>query len=102
VHVDAEECCDEVQQMWRHNVAAPLRASGKTVRSSFFLPSPYRFVIMPLVEHILRVEHDHPNRQIAVLVPNWWSNTGGRPHSITSGLNYSNCFCWYEGISASW
>jgi hypothetical protein len=32
---------------------------------------------MPLVEHILKVERDHPNRQIAVLVPelvvkHWW------------------------------
>jgi amino acid transporter len=77
VHVDAEECCDEVQQMWRHNVAAPLRASGKTVPELVLLSSPYRFVIMPLVEHILKVEHDHPDRQIAVLVPelvvkHWW------------------------------
>jgi amino acid transporter len=78
VHVDAEECCDEVQQMWRHNVAAPLRASGRTVPELVLLSSPYRFVIMPLVEHILKIEHDHPDRQIAVLVPSWWSNTGGR------------------------
>jgi Amino acid permease len=78
VHVDAEECCDEVQQRWRHNVAAPLRASGRTVPELVLLSSPYRFVIMPLVEHILKIEHDHPDRQIAVLVPSWWSNTGGR------------------------
>jgi hypothetical protein len=77
VHVDAEECCDEVQQMWRHNVSAPLSASGMTVPELVVVSSPYRFVIMPLVEHILKVEHDHPDRQIAVLVPelvvkHWW------------------------------
>ena len=60
VHVDAEECCDEVKQMWQQNVAAPLRESGKTVPELILLASPYRFVIMPLVEHILKVEHDHP------------------------------------------
>jgi hypothetical protein len=32
---------------------------------------------MPLVDHILEVEHTHPDRQIAVLVPelvvrHWW------------------------------
>ena len=32
---------------------------------------------MPLVDHILKLEHDHPDRQIAVLVPelvvrHWW------------------------------
>jgi hypothetical protein len=72
VHVDAEECCDEVQQMWYQNVAAPLRESGKTVPELILLSSPYRYVIMPLVEYIeyiLKVERDHPDRQIAVLVP---------------------------------
>jgi len=24
VHVDAEECCDEVRQMWQRNVAGPI------------------------------------------------------------------------------
>ena len=63
--------------MWGHNVAAPLRASGKTVPELILLASPYRFVILPLVEYILKVEQDHPHRQIAVLIPelvvkHWW------------------------------
>ena len=69
VHVDAEECCDEVQQMWKQNVAALMRESGKTVPELILLSSPYRFVIAPLVEYILKIERDHPDRQIAVLVP---------------------------------
>jgi hypothetical protein len=32
------------------------------------LPSPFRYVLGPLVEHIVKVELDHPERQIAVLV----------------------------------
>jgi hypothetical protein len=51
--------------------------SGKTVRELVFLSSPYRFVISPLVDYILKAERDHPERQIAVLVPqlvvkHWW------------------------------
>jgi amino acid transporter len=77
VHVDAEECCDEVRQMWQRNVIAPMRESGKTVPDLILLSSPYRFVITPLVEYILQVERDHSDRQIAVLVPelvvkHWW------------------------------
>jgi amino acid transporter len=77
VHVDAEEYRDEVQQMWKQNVTTPLRESGKPVPELVLLTSPYRFVIMPLVEHILKVERDHPDRQITVLVPelvvkHWW------------------------------
>jgi hypothetical protein len=63
--------------MWRQNVAAPLQDSGKTVPELILLSSPYRFVIMPLVEYILKIEHDQPHRQIAVLIPelvvkHWW------------------------------
>lgn len=77
VHVDAEDCGEEVQQMWQRNVVAPVTAAGKIVPALILVSSPYRFVLMPLVEHILQVEHDHPNRQIAVLIPelvvkHWW------------------------------
>ena len=77
VHVDAEDCCDEVKRRWQENVAAPLRESGKTVPELVLLFSPYRFVIMPLVDYILRIERDFPDRRIAVLIPElvvkrWW------------------------------
>jgi amino acid transporter len=77
VHVDAEECRDEVEQMWQRNVVGPITAAALPVPKLVFLHSPYRFVLLPLVEHILQVEHDHPERQIAVLVPelvvkHWW------------------------------
>jgi len=77
VHVDAEECRDEVEQMWHRNVVEPIRIAAFPVPKLVFLHSPYRFVLLPLVEHILQVEHDHPERQIAVLVPelvvkHWW------------------------------
>jgi amino acid transporter len=77
VHVDAEDCCDEVKQMWQHNVVAPLHNSGKIVPELILLASPYRFVIAPLVDYILKLERDNPARQIAVLVPelvvkHWW------------------------------
>ncbi|WP_158945614.1 APC family permease [Granulicella sp. S190] len=79
VHVDAEECCDEVKEMWQRNVAGPVSKSGKAVPELVSLPSPFRYVLGPLVEHILKVERDHPERQIAVLVPelvvkHWWQN----------------------------
>jgi hypothetical protein len=77
VHVDANDCYEEVQQMWERNVADPIRASGRPVPELVFVSSPYRFVIVPLVDYILKVERDHPERQIAVLVPelivkHWW------------------------------
>jgi amino acid transporter len=77
VHVDAEDCREEVEQMWQRNVVAPVTQAGIPIPTLICLHSPYRFVLMPLVEHILQVERDHPERQIAVLVPElvvkrWW------------------------------
>jgi len=69
VHVDAEECSEAVRQMWERNVVAPVAESGRPVPELILLTSPYRFVITPLVEHILKVEREHPDRQIAVLIP---------------------------------
>jgi hypothetical protein len=77
VHVDAEDCRDEVNAMWQRNVATPIAQAGLSVPKLILLSSPYRFVLLPLLEHILQVEKNHPDRQIAVLVPelvvkHWW------------------------------
>jgi amino acid transporter len=77
VHVDAEDCRDEVEAMWQRNVVAPLEQASKPIPSLVCVASPYRFVLLPLVDHILQIERDHPERQIAVLVPelvvkHWW------------------------------
>jgi hypothetical protein len=77
VHVDAEECYDEVRQMWQRNVAEPFREAGKVAPELVLVESPYRFVLVPLVDYILKVECKCPDRQVAVLVPelvvkHWW------------------------------
>jgi amino acid transporter len=77
VHVDAEECYEEVKQMWQRNVAVPFHEAGKTPPELVLIESPYRFVLVPLVDYILKVERECPHRQVAVLVPelvvkHWW------------------------------
>jgi amino acid transporter len=77
VHVDAEECSDEVHSSFQRNVVTPIRAAGLTPPELVFVRSPYRFVLMPLVDHILEVERQQPGRQVAVLIPelvvrHWW------------------------------
>ena len=77
VHVDTEERREEVQAMWQSNVVGPVRAANLPMPEMVFLASPYRFVVMPLVEHILAMEAANPARQIAVLIPelvvkHWW------------------------------
>jgi hypothetical protein len=33
------------------------------------IPSPYRFVITPIVDHVLELGGQNPERQIAVIIP---------------------------------
>jgi hypothetical protein len=75
--VDAEDCADEVCAMFEKNVAGPVAAAGMTAPQLILLRSPYRFVLLPLVDHVLEVERANPDRQIAVLIPElvvrrWW------------------------------
>jgi amino acid transporter len=77
VHVDAEERREEVEAMWQRNVADPLKRAAMPVPELVFIPSPFRFVLTPLVAHIVALEAAHPERQIAVMVPelvvkHWW------------------------------
>ena len=58
-----------MQQNWRDNVRTPLEQIGSQPPELVMVPSPYRFVLMPLVNYILEVERQNPERQIAVLVP---------------------------------
>jgi amino acid transporter len=77
VHVDAEDVRSDFEGLWERNVVEPISQTGLPVPRLVFLTSPYRFVLVPLVEHILELERTHPHRQIAVLVPElvvkrWW------------------------------
>ena len=50
-------------------MVAPYRASGDAPPQLVSLPSPYRFVIVPLVQYILELSEKHANRSIVVVIP---------------------------------
>ncbi|ADV84713.1 APC family permease [Terriglobus saanensis] len=77
VHVGEEENQCQIRAVWQQYVADPVSHTDRVAPELVVLDSPYRFVISPLVEYILKVEREHPDRQIAVLVPElvvhfWW------------------------------
>jgi len=69
IHVDPEEHSELLREDWERYVVAPYRASGDTPPQLVTLPSPYRFVILPLVQYILELSEKHPNRSVVVVVP---------------------------------
>jgi hypothetical protein len=63
VHVTCES--DEDHPAWEWEKGQP---AGALVPKLVTLPSPYRLVIHPLVDHVLKVEKENPERTIAVVI----------------------------------
>jgi hypothetical protein len=69
VHVECAVDNDELLKQWNEVVVEPLKRSGLPVPRLAFLDSPYRFVISPIVEYVLELEKQNPDREIAVIIP---------------------------------
>jgi hypothetical protein len=58
-----------LQSEWENYVVKPFRAIDKKPPELRFLPSPYRFVIIPFVQFVLELSRKHPDRSIVVVIP---------------------------------
>jgi len=72
LHIASEESREkgtEFSRLWHEYIEAPAKAAGLEAPELVILYSPYRQVITPIFQHILDIERQNPDRQIAVLVP---------------------------------
>jgi hypothetical protein len=69
VHIEPEEHSELLHENWERYVAAPFRATGDPAPKLLSLPSPYRFIILPLVQYILDLAEKNPDRRIVVVIP---------------------------------
>jgi amino acid transporter len=69
VHVEPNEHSELLRDEWDNFVEKPFRDAGKEPPQLHFLPSPYRFVILPFVQYILELSKKYPSRSIVVVVP---------------------------------
>ena len=79
VRIEGSDEAITICEEWEQMVAAPMRAAGKNALRLTTLESPYRFVLLPMVNHVLEQEKLYAGRNIAVLVPeivvkHWWEN----------------------------
>ena len=80
MHVESSDAHDKsICDDWDKYIAAPLEAAGIQVPQLVNLVSPYRFVLSPVMDFVLKKEKELGNRCIAVLVPelvvkHWWEN----------------------------
>jgi len=69
LHIECEKDCGDMHELWSRYVEDPAKREGLNPPRLVVLPSPYRFVISPILDYVLQLERDHPDRQIAVLIP---------------------------------
>jgi amino acid transporter len=69
LHVEPSEHSELLQADWEHYIEQPFRAAGRESPQLHVLPSPYRFVIIPIVQFILDLSKKHPDRTIIVVIP---------------------------------
>ena len=66
---DDERTMVDLEETWARRVRAPALAAGLTPPRLIVIPSPYRRMYRPLLDTVAELQHSHPNRDIAVIVP---------------------------------
>jgi amino acid transporter len=79
VHVQVGDEPDSISRDWDREIVEPLCAAGRCIPKLEILRSPYRYVLMPVVDYVLAVEKQSEFHKICVLVPelvvtHWWEN----------------------------
>jgi len=69
LHVDPSEQSELLKEDWERYVEQPFREAGKQPPKREILPSPYRFIIIPVVQFIVDLSEKHPDRRIIVVIP---------------------------------
>jgi len=69
IHVEPGEHSELLREDWERYVERPFRDAGAEPPQFVMLPSPYRFIIVPLVQYILDLSEKHPDRRIVVVIP---------------------------------
>jgi len=79
VNVDCDDGEESICNIWDKNVIGPIREKSLAEPELITLHSTFRLVISPLMDYILELEHQNPDRKITVLLPelvvnHWWEN----------------------------
>jgi hypothetical protein len=69
LYVTTEETSDEFCKDWNTNVAEPVNQALGFAPQLVILQSPYRFVVNPIVDYVLKTSAEHPNRRVIAIVP---------------------------------
>jgi amino acid transporter len=69
LHIVSDGDAYDLHKKWASLVQAPTKKAGLPPPPLVLLKSPYRFVLGPIVEYVLDLERENPDRLVAVLIP---------------------------------
>jgi amino acid transporter len=69
LHVEPGEHSEFLHLDWERYVEQPFRSAMIEPPKLITVPSPYRFIIVPIVQYVLELAEKHPNRRIIVVIP---------------------------------
>jgi amino acid transporter len=69
LHIESEDDSKSLKRVWPSRVEEPARQAKQAVPQLTVLKSPFRFVVQPIIDHVLELERKNPDRTIAVLLP---------------------------------
>jgi hypothetical protein len=69
LHIESEATTKSLKRIWPMRVEEPAREAKQAVPLLTVLKSPFRFVVQPIIDHVLEVGRKNPDRTIAVLLP---------------------------------
>lgn len=72
LHVSDEEAeggDDAVEKIWPDYIVKPMVDAGFPAPELIILRSPYRFVVSPIVDYVVRIADENPGRRVIALVP---------------------------------
>ncbi len=69
LYITTEDQDDSFCKHWNVNVAQPVERERGFTPELVILESPYRFVVNPIVEFVLKTSEEHPDRRIIAIVP---------------------------------
>jgi amino acid transporter len=61
--------CEDVRGVWQQGAVEPARKVGRPVPRLEIISSPYRRILTPLLNFVIRKAEAHPDRQIAIVIP---------------------------------
>ncbi len=67
--VTEEDKSDEICKTWHANVVEPAKQAEAAIPELVVLSSPFRFVVTPIVDYVVKLSGENPGRRVTVIVP---------------------------------